>query len=361
MENKILLEEIKRMHQIIGISPEILINEENSIDEATVAGLSTIAKYLARVLVSDVIEHGGKQYTRKEVRTIMSKIGSKMLSSDEKAIIKKATSKVIAKDLSKNILKTVASTFVADMKNITDDAVASATYKEFKDDFSVILTKENAEALEKEIKEQLGKIKKPVKPADLNVGSYLTLAKSMDVSKLKDYKKVTDELIATLRAENPTLNTTQLVQKIISTTPDKFWTREKVTEVAGAAFNNSTKAIGQFVEWIKGGAKTVPVGKSAAVILTGIAVYVVGKAGAGYARKKDLAFQTEIDLIKKKYPCLFDANGLPKWIRPEGEYYVLMYADGSKQFAVWNGDSEALYYIFDKNNLENQGEMVSCG
>jgi hypothetical protein len=360
MENKILLEEIKRMHQIIGISPDILINEENSVDEAAIPGTSRFAQILAKVLVSDVVDYGGKSFTRKEVRTIMNKVGSKALANDEKAVVRIATSRVIAKDASKSILKTIAATFAADMKSITDDAVASATFKEFKNDFSEILSKENATALENEIKDQVGKIKRGIKPADLNVKGLIEIAKTLDVSKGKNYKKITDNVIATYRAENPTLGTTDLVRKIISDCPESAWTVENVRKVAGPIFNDSTKAIAQFLNWVKGGAKDVPVGKSALVILSGIAVYVAGNVGVGVARKYDLAFQTEMDKIKKKYPCLLDSDGLPKWIRPEKNYYVLMYQDGSKAYAVWNEDADALYYVANVNNLENKGEMVSC-
>jgi ATP-dependent protease HslVU (ClpYQ) ATPase subunit len=137
--NQNLLEEIKRMHEIIGIKPNIISENSESVEESGIPGTSQFAKYLAKILVSDVITIGAKSYTKAEVRVILNKVGLRSLSTNEIAVVKEATSRAIAKDASKSVLNTIAKTFVNDLKAITDDAVAEAQYQEFKATFNTIL------------------------------------------------------------------------------------------------------------------------------------------------------------------------------------------------------------------------------
>lgn len=358
MENKILLEQIKRMHQIIGVNPNIILENTVSIDEAGIPGTSKAAQILARVLVSDVIEYGGKKFTKAQVRIILNKVGNKALTREESEVVKIATSRVIAKDAAKSVLDTIAKTFVADLKAITDDAVAAAEYQEFKNLAKTVLTKADADFLEKSIQKETKSIVRPVKPQDLTKPNFNALAKSIDGSKLKDFSKVTNELIATYRAENPTLGTSDLIKKIISDCPEKTWTKEYIMKTAGAAFDFSTEKVGQFLKFLPEMVKGIPAGKTAIVGGTGVILWVAYQALKGYGQANNWeAFKEDITKIIEKYPCLGDANGNPMWILPDsGDKYFVKQADGKKLPAIW--EKNVLYYINAKTG--DKLEPVAC-
>lgn len=359
MEKKVLLEQIKRMHEIIGVNPNIMLETELSVDEAgVIPGTSKAAQILAKVLVSDVIEYAGTKYTKAQVRAILNKIGLKALSKEESEVVKIATSRVIAKDAAKSVLDTIAKTFVADLKAITDDAVAAAEYQEFKNLAKTVLKSEDLAVLEKNIKKETDKIVRPIKPQDLTKDSFEKLVKSIDGSKLKNYSDVTNEMISTYRAENPNLATSDLIKKILADCPNKTWTTEFIMKHAGAAFDFSTEKIGQFIKFIPEIIKKIPAGKTALLGGTGVLVYIAYQGIKGYGKAKNWeAFKEDLTKIIEKYPCLGDTSGNPMWVLPDsGNKYFVKQANGSKLPAVWEDD--VLYYIDKKT--EKKLEPVAC-
>jgi hypothetical protein len=359
MENKALLEEIKRMHEIIGIKPNIISENSESVEESGIPGTSQFAKYLAKILVSDVITIGAKSYTKAEVRVILNKVGLRSLSTNEIAVVKEATSRAIAKDASKSVLNTIAKTFVNDLKAITDDAVAEAQYQEFKATFNTILKDTDAQLLDKNIKAEVNKIVRPIKPVDLTQENFLKLVKTIDGSKLKDYNKVTSEAIATLRNEHPTLGTTDLIKKILETCPQKTWTPEFILKVAGKAFDYSTEKAGQFAMFAVELGKKIPLGKTAGLATLGVVLYVAYKGIEEMGTNKNWsAFKKDLTKIVEKYSCLGDKNGNPKFVVPgdtAGEYIVKDGA-GNSYPTIWKED--VLYYIDKKTKKIT--EPVSC-
>ena len=363
MEKKVLLEQIKRMHEIIGVNPTITLEAEMSVDEVgIIPGTSKAAQMLARVLVSDIIEYGGVKYTRVEVRKILNKVGLKALNKEESEVVKIATSRVIAKDAGKSVLDTIAKTFVADLKAITDDAVAAAEYQEFKNLAKTVLKAEDFKVLEKNIQKETEKIVRPVKPEDLTSDKLRDLAKGIDGSAIKNLNAITSEFIATVRKQNPGLNTTELIQKIISGAPEKTFTTANVLKWAGKAFDGSSERAGQFVNFVLNTTKKVAWGKIGFGTLTMLALYVIYKGVEGYGEEHQWsAFKKEIDKIKDAHPCLFDPNnGAPLYISPADGYYLVKDSNGKEFPAVWDNSIKALYYVQDKKNLDKKTGVVQC-
>lgn len=357
MDNKNLIEEIKRIHKILGVDSKILFESENELSEAPVT--SPLAKKLASILVSDVIKYGGRDYTRAEVRAIMNKVGTKALNADEKEILKIATSRVIGKDASKTVLDTISKSFVSDLKAITDDAVADATIQEFKALFRSIMKKEDADILEDKIKKEVKNIVRPVRPEDLNVEKFKQQAKAIDGYKIKDLTKVTNEYIATVRAENPGMTTTEIMKKIIESAPPKTWTPEFIMKIAGQSFNFSKEIAAQLSNFmIKTGGKPFkwayehPV-KTFIGSISLVSLYIAIKGIYAYGVEKDFAaFRGELGDILAKYPCL---DG---YILPMGGYYDLVMSDNKTKYpAIW--ENNRLWYIKDTVKKEKISE-VKC-
>lgn len=98
MNNKVLLEDIKRIHQIIGISPSVIL--ESEINEANnpiaTEGARIFSKFLSG-LEKDLVV-GAKQYTKAEVKNIVKKIGTNTLTNDEKLVLQTFTKSMLAAD-----------------------------------------------------------------------------------------------------------------------------------------------------------------------------------------------------------------------------------------------------------------------
>jgi hypothetical protein len=341
-----------------------LIEEINKIKKlsCTLINENSGEKALADILIGRLVKSGEKTLPR-EIATFTTKNGAKAFLNVEgyrklltKGVLTSEEKKILH-TVNKNIVKEMgAEIFIVAIKDVTKGlgrlesiALENKILDEFFDEVTSDTIKSSL---------NIGRLK-PDTP-NLDVKTFREISSTLDAAVTKEYNSVTQKFIDQIAREYPNKTTTQLIEIVLSKTKRKVWTYENVKNIAGPAFKDSTKAIGQFVEWVKAGAKGIPVGSTVKVGAAGVIFYIAFKAITGYTRKEDIAFQTEIDIIKKKYPCLFTSNGLPKWIRPEKNYYVLLYANGSTLTAVWNKESEALYYVPDKFNLENQGQMVEC-
>lgn len=352
MENKKLLEEIKRIHQIIGVTPNILTESEEMVSEAGTG--SSLAKKLASILIGDVVVIGGKKYGKGEVNVIIKKVGT-ALTDEEKEVLKVVTSRAIAKDASKSALDVIAKSFAADLKLISDDSVADVLTQEFKLLFRSIMTKGDADLLEKQLDTEIKKIVRAVTPDNLTKSLFDKLSKSVDGSKIKDLSKVTDEYIATIRKENPGMGTTEIIKKIIDLAPDKTWTPEFILKVAGQAINYSKetafelatlagKPIGwAFSNW----------GKVGITGVLGVLGYVGYKGLQSYGQGKDwAAFRGELGEIENKYPCI------KGYIIPRDGYYDLVMSDNVTKYpAIW--ENGRLWYVEDTKSLKKTSE-VKC-
>jgi len=357
MDNKNLIEEIKKIQKMLGVDRKILFESENELTEAP--PVIALGKKLARILFSDVIKYGGRDFTKNEVSAMIRKVGVSSLSNEEKEVLKIVTSRAIAKDSEKTVLNTIARDFVSDLKTISDDAVAESVTNEFKVLFKSIMKKEDADILEQQIKTESKNISKPITPTNLDIEGFKKLSAAIDGSKIKDLSKVTNELIATVRYENPGITTTEIVKKIIDATPDKTWTPEFIMNVAGRSFNFSTKVAGDLSNFIlnKGGApikwmfenpwKTTFAG------LLSVLGYVGYRGLEAYGTENDwAAFRSELGKILANYPCL---NG---YILPRDGYYDLIMSDRETKYpAIW--ENGRLWYIKDTIKKEKISE-VTC-
>jgi hypothetical protein len=353
MENKRLLEEIKRIHQIIGVTPNILTESEEMVSEA--GPTSTLAKKLASIFVSDVVQIGAKKYGKGEVNAIIRKVGS-TLTDEEKEVMKIVTSRTIAKDASKSVLEVIAKSFAADLKSISDDSVADALTQEFKLLFRSVMTKQDADLLEKKLNTEIKKIVRAVTPESLTKKIFDELSKNVDGAKLKNLSGVNDRFIATVRQQNPGLNTTQLIEEIIDLAPKKVWTPEFILRIAGSAFNNSKDiarylaefAIAKPVGWIV--QNPIKSGTAAMVTILGAAAFAWFKSTG---EDKDWAlFRKELGDIERKYPCV------KGYIIPRGDYYELVMKDNVTTYpAIW--EDNRLWYVENINNLKKTSE-VKC-
>jgi hypothetical protein len=354
MENKKLLEEIKRMHEIIGITPKILINE------GVVQG---VEKFLLRLFVSSEIKYAGKTFAKKEVRQILNKIGKKALSTEEKEVAKIATSKIIAKDADKAILKTIAAEFNLELKNITDNAVATANYQEFKALTKDVLTTADAAALDKELKAEMKNTVKPVIASNLGAEKLRELAKSINGSKLKNLQGVTDEYIATVHKQYPNLNTTQLIEKIIADAPERTFTYGNIKKViSDDLYGGSKTFVSDLADGVTGLARKAPWGKIIGGSMATLLVYIVYQTTKGVGEERGwTAFKKDIDKIRKAHPCLFDKQTKsPLFIAPGDGFYWITDDKGGKFPAVWDEKIGALYYVEDKDHLDAKTDVVQC-
>lgn len=353
MENKKLLEEIKRIHQIIGVTPNILTESEEMVSEAGTR--SSLAKKLASILISDVVEIGGKKYGKGEVNLIIKKVGT-ALTDEEKEVLKVVTSRAIAKDASKSALEVIAKSFAADLKLISDDSVADALTQEFKLLFKSIMTKGDADLLEKQLNTEIKKIVRAVTPENLTKKLFDDLAKNIDGAKLKNLSGVNDKFIATVRQQNPGLSTTQLIEEIIDLAPKKIWTPEFILKIAGSAFNHSKDiakgladlALVKPVNWLV----NHPGKANAAAILTLLGATVIAWFKSTGQDKDWAFFRKELDDIEHKYPCV------KGYIIPRGDYYDLVMKDNVTTYpAIW--EDNRLWYVDNINNLKKTSE-VKC-
>ena len=143
MDNRILLEDIKRMHKLIGISPNILIESvitENVIDKEAAAVFKSIFTNIERSVVA-----GGKSYTKNQVKQVIGKIGSVQLTNEEKILVQTLTRDAIALD--KQLMKRFSNEIFGEMQKLTNRRARSAYYSRVKRGLKEVLPKEELNSL----------------------------------------------------------------------------------------------------------------------------------------------------------------------------------------------------------------------
>lgn len=164
MDNKILLEDIKRMHKLIGITPNISIEPvitEGVVDKEAVAVFKSIFGNLERAVVA-----GGKSYTKNQVKQIIGKIGSIELSNEEKILVQTLTREAIALD--KQLMKRLSNEIFGEIQKLTNRRLKSAYYAQVKRGLKEVLPKEEFNSLISNVNAKLNIQPKPKPKTDPN-------------------------------------------------------------------------------------------------------------------------------------------------------------------------------------------------
>lgn len=143
MDNRILLEDIKRMHKLIGITPNILIESvitEGVVDKEAVAVFKSIFTNIERAVVA-----GGKSYTKKQVKQVIGKIGSQELTNEEKVLVQTLTKEAIALD--KKLIQRLSNEVFGEMQKLSSRRLKTAHYGRVKRGLKELLPKEEFNAL----------------------------------------------------------------------------------------------------------------------------------------------------------------------------------------------------------------------
>jgi len=159
MDKKLLLEDIKRMHELIGIKPNILIESviTEQVGVVTKEAAQLLAKFFTNVERSVVA--GGKSYTKNQVKQVMRKIGSNVLTNDEKILIQTLTREAIALD--KQLIKSLSNEIFGEMQKLTSRRQQTAYYSEVKKGLKDILPKEELNSLISSVNTKIGAKPKP--------------------------------------------------------------------------------------------------------------------------------------------------------------------------------------------------------
>lgn len=129
MKKNTLLESIKRMHQIIGIKPNILIESEiNEANPVASEGAKLFAKLFTNLEKSLVV--GGTSYTKAQVKTIIRKAGTSVLTADEKAVMQALSKELILAD--KLLIKKLTSEIFGEWSKLTTRQLKTKYYSEVK-------------------------------------------------------------------------------------------------------------------------------------------------------------------------------------------------------------------------------------
>jgi hypothetical protein len=129
MKKNTLLESIQRMHQIIGIKPDILMEEE--INEAN-ALATEAAKLFSKIftnLEKSVIV-GSKTYTQSQVKKIIAKAGANALNADEKMVLQTLSKELIAAD--KVLIKNLSSEIFGEIQKLGNRQLKTKYFSEVK-------------------------------------------------------------------------------------------------------------------------------------------------------------------------------------------------------------------------------------
>lgn len=156
MDNKVLLEDIKRMHELIGIKPNILI--ESVITEGIVSkeAAQLLTKFFTNL--EKTVVAGGKSYTKNQVKQVLRNIGSVQLTNDEKILIQTLTKDAIALD--KQLIKRLSNEIFGEMQKLTRRQ-QTAYYSEVKKGLKDILPKEELNSLISSVNTKIGAKPKP--------------------------------------------------------------------------------------------------------------------------------------------------------------------------------------------------------
>jgi hypothetical protein len=157
MDNRMLLEDIKRMHKLIGITPNILIESvitEGVVDKEAVAVFKSIFTNIERAVVA-----GGKSYTKNQVKQVIGKIGSVQLSNEEKVLVQTLTRDAIALD--KTLMKRLSNEVFGEMQKLPNRRLKTAHYGRVKRGLKEVLPKEEFNALISNVNAKLNIQPKP--------------------------------------------------------------------------------------------------------------------------------------------------------------------------------------------------------
>ena len=156
MNNKVLLEDIKRMHELIGIKPNILI--ESVITEGIVSkeAAQLLTKFFTNL--EKTVVAGGKSYTKNQVKQVLRNIGSVQLTNDEKILIQTLTKDAIALD--KQLIKRLSNEIFGEMQKLTRRQ-QTAYYSEVKKGLKDVLPKEELNSLISSVNTKIGAKPKP--------------------------------------------------------------------------------------------------------------------------------------------------------------------------------------------------------
>jgi hypothetical protein len=177
MDNKILLEDIKRMHELIGINPTILM--ESVITEGV---LSKEAAQLFAKLFTNLeksIVAGGKSYTKTQVKQILGKVGKMELSREEKIVVQTLSREAISLD--KTLIKRLSNEIFGEMQKLSNRQLKTKYYGEVKRGLREILPKEELSKIISGVDAKISVKPKPTpnpkpepNPVPPNIGGSLT-------------------------------------------------------------------------------------------------------------------------------------------------------------------------------------------
>ncbi len=129
MEKNTLIENIKRIHQIIGIEPNILIESEiNENNPIASEGAKVFAKIFTNLEKPLVV--GSKNYTKTQVKTIIQKAGTSTLTADEKAVMQALSKDLISLD--KKLITRLSSEVFGEMEKLNNRQLKTKFYSEVK-------------------------------------------------------------------------------------------------------------------------------------------------------------------------------------------------------------------------------------
>jgi hypothetical protein len=129
MEKNTLLENIKRIHQIIGIKPNILIESEiNENNPLASEGAKLLAKIFTNLEKPLVV--GSKNYSKAQVKTIIQKAGTSTLNADEKAVMQALSRDLISLD--KKLITKLSSEVFGEMEKLGNRQLKTKFYSEVK-------------------------------------------------------------------------------------------------------------------------------------------------------------------------------------------------------------------------------------
>lgn len=129
MKKQTLLESIKRMHQIIGIQPDILLETEiNENNPLATEGAKIFTKLFTGF--EKALAVGGKNYTKTQVKTIIGKAGNAALTADEKAVMQILAKDIITAD--KALIKRMSSEIFGEMLKLPNKQLKTKYYSEVK-------------------------------------------------------------------------------------------------------------------------------------------------------------------------------------------------------------------------------------
>ena len=157
MDKKLLLEDIKRMHKLIGITPIILIESEITEGPVSKEGATLLVKFFTNI--ERAVVAGGKSYTKNEVKQIFGKIGTIQLSNEEKLVVSTLTKEAIALD--KTLLKRLSGEIFGEIQKLSNRRLKSLYYTKVKRGLKEVLPKEELNSLISSVDAKLGIKPKP--------------------------------------------------------------------------------------------------------------------------------------------------------------------------------------------------------